>query len=139
MPENGRWDLIRRLKVKEYPQTDGVKDGRVSNFANKNMNKEGSIEAPPPYVNSRQIQPNQNFLAILGARVSGKSIRAQVSKFPLHSFGFRRIDWIYRIPGERGKFEFNPYPTAFPQEERYGSTLLLATREQHDQNCTQSH
>ena len=54
----------------------------------------------------------------------------------------------------------NPYPTAFPygngmvlhfyqqQEsstygvpvrERYGSTLLPATREQHDQNCTQSH
>ena len=33
----------------------------------------------------------------------------------------------------------NPYPTAFPVRERYGSTLLPATREQHDQNCTQSH
>ena len=26
-----------------------------------------------------------------------------------------------------------------PVRERYGSTLLPATREQHDQNCTQSH
>ena len=25
------------------------------------------------------------------------------------------------------------------RRERYGSTLLPATREQHDQNCTQSH
>ena len=33
----------------------------------------------------------------------------------------------------------NPYPTAFP----YGNGMVLhflpATREQHDQNCTQSH
>ena len=26
-----------------------------------------------------------------------------------------------------------------PVRERYGSTLIPATREQHDQNCTQSH
>ena len=34
---------------------------------------------------------------------------------------------------------FNPYPTAFPYGKRYGSTLLPATREQHDKNYTQSH
>ena len=33
----------------------------------------------------------------------------------------------------------NPYPTAFPYGNAVGSTLLPATREQHDQNCTQSH
>ena len=35
----------------------------------------------------------------------------------------------------------NPYPLSYrvPVRERYGSTLLPATREQHDQNCTQSH
>ena len=33
------------------------------------------------------------------------------------------------------------YPLSYrvPIRERYGSTLLPATREQHDQNCTQSH
>jgi hypothetical protein len=33
------------------------------------------------------------------------------------------------------------YPLTYgvPVRERYGSTLLPATREQHDQNCTQSH
>ena len=33
------------------------------------------------------------------------------------------------------------YPLSYrvPVRERYGSKLLLATREQHDQNCTQSH
>jgi len=33
------------------------------------------------------------------------------------------------------------YPLSYgvPVRERYGSTLLQATREQHDQNCTQSH
>ena len=33
------------------------------------------------------------------------------------------------------------YPLSYrvPVRERYGSTLLRATREQHDQNCTQSH
>ena len=33
------------------------------------------------------------------------------------------------------------YPLSYgvPVRERYGSTLLSATREQHDQNCTQSH
>ena len=33
------------------------------------------------------------------------------------------------------------YPLSYgvPVRERYGSTLLPATREQHDQNCTQSH
>ena len=32
------------------------------------------------------------------------------------------------------------YPLSYgvPVRERYGSTLLPATREQHDQNCTQS-
>ena len=32
-----------------------------------------------------------------------------------------------------------PLSYRFPVRERYGSTLLPATREQHDQNCTQSH
>ena len=33
------------------------------------------------------------------------------------------------------------YPLSYgvPVREQYGSTLLPATREQHDQNCTQSH
>ena len=33
------------------------------------------------------------------------------------------------------------YPLSYrvPVREWYGSTLLPATREQHDQNCTQSH
>ena len=33
------------------------------------------------------------------------------------------------------------YPLSYgvPVRERYGSTLLPAIREQHDQNCTQSH
>ena len=33
------------------------------------------------------------------------------------------------------------YPLSYgvPVRERYGSTFLPATREQHDQNCTQSH
>ena len=33
------------------------------------------------------------------------------------------------------------YPLSYrvPVRKRYGSTLLPATREQHDQNCTQSH
>ena len=33
------------------------------------------------------------------------------------------------------------YPLSYgvPVRERYGSTLLPATREQHDQNCTQRH
>ena len=33
------------------------------------------------------------------------------------------------------------YPLSYrvPVRERYGSTLLPATREQHDQNCTQNH
>ena len=36
---------------------------------------------------------------------------------------------------------FNLYPLSYgvPIREWYGSTLLPATREQHDQNCTQSH
>ena len=36
---------------------------------------------------------------------------------------------------------FHYYPLSYrvPVWERYGSTLLPATREQHDQNCTQSH
>ena len=32
-----------------------------------------------------------------------------------------------------------PLSCGVPVWERYGSTLLPATREQHDQNCTQSH
>ena len=37
--------------------------------------------------------------------------------------------------------DLNQYPLSYgvPVRERYGSTLLPATREQHDQNCTQSH
>jgi len=37
--------------------------------------------------------------------------------------------------------EWQYYPLSYrvPIRERYGSTLLPVTREQHDQNCTQSH
>ena len=37
------------------------------------------------------------------------------------------------------ELEFLPLSYGVPVRERYGSTLLPATREQHDQNCTQSH
>ena len=39
------------------------------------------------------------------------------------------------------KYHNHNYPLSYgvPVRERYGSTLLPATREQHDQNCTQSH
>ena len=39
------------------------------------------------------------------------------------------------------KSELDIYPLSYgvPLRKRYGSTLLPATREQHDQNCTQSH
>jgi hypothetical protein len=35
-------DCFRR-----YPSTDGVKDGRTSDFVNENISKEQSIEVPP--------------------------------------------------------------------------------------------
>ena len=35
--------------------------------------------------------------------------------------------------------EYYPLSYGVPVRERFGSTLLPATREQHDQNCTQSH
>ena len=39
-------------------------------------------------------------------------------------------------PRRKQANDFNPYTTAFP----YGNGMVLpATREQHDQNCTQSH
>ena len=43
--------------------------------------------------------------------------------------------------GESGEGVCVYYPLSYgvPVRERYGSTLLPATREQHDQNCTQSH
>ena len=42
---------------------------------------------------------------------------------------------------ELQRFFFAQYPLSYgvPVRERYGSTLLPATREQQDQNCTQSH
>jgi len=41
---------------------------------------------------------------------------------------------------EEGRM-FYTYPLSYgvPVRERYGSTLLPATRQQHDQNCIQSH
>ena len=49
-----------------------------------------------------------------------------------------KLVWIYKL------FSCNThtnYPLSYgvPVRERYGSTLLPTTREQHDQNCTQSH
>ena len=38
-----------------------------------------------------------------------------------------------------GNLLYYPLSYRVPIRERYGSTLLPATREQHDQNCTQSH
>ena len=51
------------------------------------------------------------------------------------------IRFLIKISGFL-KFVFHPeYPLSYgvPVRERYGSTLLPATREQHDQNCTQSY
>ena len=52
-------------------------------------------------------------------------------------------DWERSSTIERGvRSMLHPYyPLSYrvPVRERYGSTLLPATREQHDQNCTQSH
>ena len=49
---------------------------------------------------------------------------------PMHEDGYWRINM---------KQEVYPLSYRVPVRERYGSTLLPATREQHDQNCTQSH
>ena len=43
------------------------------------------------------------------------------------------------IPLLRPRHDNYPLSYRVPVRERYGSTLLPATREQHDQNCTQSH
>ena len=40
---------------------------------------------------------------------------------------------------DRTSVMYYPLSYGVPVRERYGSTLLPATREQHDQNCTQSH
>ena len=67
-------------------------------------------------------------------------------------FLFRYISTYILYPGQQSKvlahatdfmlrnFCLN-YPLSYrvPVRERYGSTLLPAIREQHDQNCTQSH
>ena len=46
-----------------------------------------------------------------------------------------------RILLENIRLYFIHYPLSngVPVRERYGFTLLPATREQHDQNCTHSH
>jgi hypothetical protein len=33
---------------RRYPQSDGVKDERASDFVNENINKEQNIEVPSP-------------------------------------------------------------------------------------------
>ena len=43
------------------------------------------------------------------------------------------------MPSLLGNRSVYPLSYRVPVRERYGSTLLPATREQHDQNCTQSH
>ena len=52
-----------------------------------------------------------------------------------------KINLVQKLISEarRPVLEVNPYIYRVPVRERYGSTLLPATREQHDQNCTQSH
>ena len=45
--------------IRGYMQTDGVKDGRVSDF-NKNITKGQGIEVLPPEVKRRQIQASQD-------------------------------------------------------------------------------
>ena len=52
----------------------------------------------------------------------------------------RVMIWLHFIVAGTGDSEF-VYPLSYrvPVRERYGSTLLPATREQHDQNCIQSH
>ena len=58
--------------------------------------------------------------------------------------------WLYRylhyvnpfsLCGYTGTLRVDKYPLSYgvPVRERYGTALLPATREQHDQNCTQSH
>ena len=56
-------------------------------------------------------------------------IREISAAFTCGLVGFRR-------PPNRAYY---PLSYGVPVRERYGSTLLPATREQHDQNCTQSH
>ena len=48
------------------------------------------------------------------------------------------IQWNIDINQSTPIFNY-PLSYGVPVRERYGSTLLPATREQHDQNCTQSH
>ena len=53
----------------------------------------------------------------------------------------RRNEFLVYIKCEEFPGYLQNYPLSYrvPVRERYGSTLLPATREQHDQNCTQSH
>ena len=52
-------------------------------------------------------------------------------------YQFLNSNWEYKLLQIYGYVY--PLPYRAPVRERYGSTLLPATREQHDQNCTQSH
>ena len=50
-----------------------------------------------------------------------------------------RVSIIIRKYTDQLKLAAYPLSYRVPVRERYGSTLLPATVEQHDQNCTQSH
>ena len=56
-----------------------------------------------------------------------------------HSEAGKRAMIDVMLWGSAVRDEYEPLSYRVPVRERYGSTLLPATREQHDQNCTQSH
>ena len=65
-----------------------------------------------------------------------------LSLIPDIYLSFRALNPLKRgAPQQANSVIQRLYPLSYrvPVRERYGSTLLPATREQHDQNCTQSH
>jgi len=55
-------------------------------------------------------------------------------------YAIELLAWLLkRVDTNQWKARVYPLSYGVAVRERYGSTLLPATTEQHDQNCTQSH
>ena len=73
----------------------------------------------------------------LNSSLTLNSIKSRTENYVLKG-GVQQQDQVVKLQRAlRG--EVYPLSYRVPVRERYGSTLLPATREQHDQNCTQSH
>ena len=84
-------------------------------------------ETQEPGFSSRQ----DNTLSLLHINQIGCGIGPAPIQWTVNFFASKLTTTIYCLV----------YPLSYgvAVRERYGSTLLPATREQHDQNCTQSH